>query len=360
MYDNGTTVIGDYTFIYSGHSSTDKTHSAHGVAVCLNKQATTAWKNLGSIWEAINERIVMVRLACKPINVTVIAVYAPVNPKNQQMASTTTDPFYTDLQSTLDKVPRSDMVLIIGDFNARIGMQQHTTSRTVVGPHAVDTINNNGERLIDFCSLNNLVISNTFFQHKPIHQKSWMHPGRKTWHMLDYTLVNKQFRTSVEDVRVHRTAAGAIGTDHHLLRIKLKFHLKSRRKVIKSQPLRIDRKKLKNEQHKLAFQAQLNNRPQQQHTSTTSTIDDKYNAFVDYVRQASRASFQDDQAGRKYKEWLTDEILDLVDKKAKAFLDWQNFRDTRLESKYRTSYRLLRNLAKKKIEARQVEYWDEL
>lgn len=186
-----------------------------------------------------------------------------------------------------------------------------------------------------------------------------MHPESKTWHMSHYTLVNKQFRTSVEDVRLHLTTAGAIGTDHHLVRIKLKFHLKSRRKVIKSQLLRIDRKKFKNEQYKLAFQAQVNNRPQQQHTSSTSAIDNKYNTFVNNVRQASGVIFQNDQVGRKHKEWLTDEILDLVDKKAEAFLNWQNFRSTHLESKHRTSYRLLRSLAKKKIEVRQVEYLDE-
>ncbi|CAF4234070.1 unnamed protein product, partial [Rotaria magnacalcarata] len=172
MYDCGRTTVDDYTLIYSRHSSSDKTRSAHGVAIYLNKQATTAWKNLGSTWEAANERILMVLLACKPINVSGIAVYAPINSKNQQMTSTTSDPFYADLQTTLDKVLKSDMVLIIGDFNARIGVQQHTTSRNVVGPYAVDAINENGERLFDFCSLNNRVISNTFFQHKPIHQKS--------------------------------------------------------------------------------------------------------------------------------------------------------------------------------------------
>ncbi|CAF3715602.1 unnamed protein product [Rotaria socialis] len=359
MYDSGTTTIGEYTFIYSGHSSADKTRSAHGVAIVLNKQATTAWKNLGSTWEAVNERIVMIRLAGKPINVTVIAIYAPINPKNQQQAGSTTDPFYEDLQKKINKVPKCVMLLIIGDFNARVGQEQHRTSSNVVGPHAVDTINDNGEHLVDFCSINNLIMCNTFFQHKPVHQKSWMHPGSKTWHMLDYTLVNKKFRSSVEDVRVHRTATGAIGTDHHLLRIKLKFHLNSRRKIIENQLLRVDRKKLKNEQLKMAFQAHLNKQLQQP-TYSPQTIDQKYTNFVDYVRQTSGSIFQQDGNGRKYKEWLTDEILDVVDRKAKAFLDWQNFRGTSLEAKYRKSYCLLRNLAKKKIEARQVEYWDEL
>ncbi|CAF4559052.1 unnamed protein product [Rotaria sp. Silwood1] len=109
----------------------DKTRSAHGVAIFLNKQAATAWKTLGSTWEAVNERIVMVRLACKPINVTVIAIYAPINPKNQQQVSSTTDPFYADLQATIKKVPKSDMLLIIGDFNARVGQEQHRTSSNV-------------------------------------------------------------------------------------------------------------------------------------------------------------------------------------------------------------------------------------
>ncbi|CAF3935647.1 unnamed protein product [Rotaria sp. Silwood1] len=131
MYDSGTTTIGEYTLIYSGHSSADKTRSAHGVAIFLNKQAATAWKTLGSTWEAVNERIVMVRLACKPINVTVIAIYAPINPKNQQQASSTTDPFYADLQATIKKVPKSDMLLIIGDFNARVGQEQHRTNSNV-------------------------------------------------------------------------------------------------------------------------------------------------------------------------------------------------------------------------------------
>lgn len=69
--------------------------------------------------------------------------------------------------------------------------------------------------------------------------------------------------------------------------------------------------------------------------------------------------FKDDRGGRRHKEWLTDEILSCIDKKAKAFLAWQNTRGTYLESKHRHNYRLLRTLAKKKIEARQVVYWDE-
>ncbi|CAF4499732.1 unnamed protein product [Rotaria sp. Silwood2] len=148
----------------------------------------------------------MVRLHCAPVNVTLLAIYSPVNPNGQQMAINASDRFYADLQRAVNKTPPSDLLLIMGDFNARVGKQQHQTSGNVVGPHAVDHINENGKRLVDFCAANKLIISNTFFQHKGVHQMTWMHPGNKKWHMLDYTLVNRKFRSSVEDVRRPRNS----------------------------------------------------------------------------------------------------------------------------------------------------------
>ena len=199
IYDSGVKMIGDYTLIYSGLPSVNKTRTAHGLAVCLNTEAFRVWKNSGTEWEAANERIIKIRMNCKPVNVTTIAVYAPVNPPTIA-ASQSNDKFYNDLQDTLDKVSSSDMIIFMEDFNARTGSMEHNTSPPTVGPFATDSRTNNGERLVNFCVANNVVISNTFFQHKPVHQKSWMHPRTKKWHTLDYTLVNDKFRSSVEDV----------------------------------------------------------------------------------------------------------------------------------------------------------------
>ena len=67
------------------------------------------------------------------------------------------------------------MIIFMEDFNVRIGSAEHNTSPQTVAPFASDSRTNNGERLVNFCVANNVVISNTFFQHKPVHQKSWMH-----------------------------------------------------------------------------------------------------------------------------------------------------------------------------------------
>ncbi|CAF4901418.1 unnamed protein product [Rotaria socialis] len=188
IYDSGIKSIGDYTLLYSGLPSVNKTRSAHGVAVVLDKRATNNWKQAGSEWQAITERIVKVRLKCTLVNITFVAVYAPVNPCNKTMVDNS-EKFYMDLQEAIDGVPKEDMIVLMGDFNARISQPQHSTTSRIMGPFTVDVQNENGERLIDFCTTNNLVVSNSFFQHKSVHQTSWMHPGTMKWHLLDYTLI---------------------------------------------------------------------------------------------------------------------------------------------------------------------------
>jgi hypothetical protein len=62
------------------------------------------------------------------------------------------------------KVLATNMLLLIGDFNARVGEPQHQTNGDVVDP-----VNDNGQGLINFCSSNNLVITHIFFSRKSIH-----------------------------------------------------------------------------------------------------------------------------------------------------------------------------------------------
>lgn len=121
------------------------------------------------------------------------------------------DKFYSDLQDTINNVSTKDMIIIMGDLNARVGQKQQI-AKSSVGPFTVDVGNDNGTSLTDFCEINNIILSNTFFKHKLAHQASWMHSRNKVWHMIDYTLVNKKFRSSVEDVRMFRRAEERMST----------------------------------------------------------------------------------------------------------------------------------------------------
>ena len=186
--------------------------------ICLKTNVDHSAQNLSNISQKW-QRIIIARLHCHPIPITLVSIYAPINPPpGQTTASDNADAFCIDLQRTINKTPRKDILLVMSDFNARVNKQQHLSTSSVMAIHAVDDLNENGQRLIEFCSHNNLIIANTFFEHKVIHKMSWMHPGNNKWYMLDYTLVNRKFRSTIEGVRVHRTAAEVIGTDHHLIR----------------------------------------------------------------------------------------------------------------------------------------------
>ena len=151
IYDSGIKQINDHTMIFSGLPGSIRTKKAHGVAVCLDKATSHIWQQSGAEWEAISERIVKIRMNCTPVNLTVIVVYSPVNPTNKTTAIAN-DKFYSELQQAIDKVSTSDMVILMGDFNARVGQDEHFTSPHTVGPFTTDICNENGKKIIRFLS----------------------------------------------------------------------------------------------------------------------------------------------------------------------------------------------------------------
>ena len=91
----------------------------------------------------------------KPFNITVIQLYAPTS--NAEEA----EQFYEDLQDLLELTPKKDALLIIGDWNAKVGSQDIPG---VTGKFGLGEQNEAGQRLTEFCQENTLVIANTLFQ----------------------------------------------------------------------------------------------------------------------------------------------------------------------------------------------------
>ena len=104
-----------------------------------------------------NDRMISVRFRGKPFNITVMKVYAPTS--NTEEAEV--ERFYEDLQDLLELTPKKNVLFIIGDWNAKIGSQE-TPGVTVKFGHGIRNVA--GQRLIEFCQENALVITNTLFQ----------------------------------------------------------------------------------------------------------------------------------------------------------------------------------------------------
>ena len=99
--------------------------------------------------------MISVHFQGKPFNIIVIQVYAPTS--NGEEAKV--ERFYEDLQDLLELTPKTDILFIIGYWNAKVGSQEipGVTGKFGLGIWT-------GQRLIEFCQENTLVIANTLFQ----------------------------------------------------------------------------------------------------------------------------------------------------------------------------------------------------
>ena len=101
--------------------------------------------------------MISVRFKGKPLNITVIQVYAPTS--NAEEAEV--EWFYEDLQDLLELTPEKGVLFIIGDWNVKVGNQEIPG---VMGKFGLGVQNEAGQRLIEFCQQNALIIANTLFQ----------------------------------------------------------------------------------------------------------------------------------------------------------------------------------------------------
>ena len=101
--------------------------------------------------------MISVRFQGKPFSITVIQVYALTNNAEEPEVEW----FYEDLKDLLELTPKKNVLFIMGDWNAKVG---HQETPGVTGKLGLGIQNEAGQRLIEFCQENALVITNTLFQ----------------------------------------------------------------------------------------------------------------------------------------------------------------------------------------------------
>ena len=134
----------DQYIYYCGQESLRR----NGVAIIVNKRVRNAV--LGCNLK--NDRMISVHFQGKPFSITVVQVYFPTS--NAEEAEV--EWFYEDLQDLLELTPKKDVLLIIGDQNAKVGSQEIPG---VTGKFGLGVQNEAGQRLIEFCQENALVIT---------------------------------------------------------------------------------------------------------------------------------------------------------------------------------------------------------
>ena len=121
-------------------------------------------------------------------NIMVIQVYAPTS--NAEEAEV--ERFYEDLQELLELTPKKDVLFIIRDWNEKVGSQE---TPGVTGKFGLGVQNEAGQRLIECCQENTLVIANTLFQQHKRRLYMWTPPDGRHQNQIDYILCSQRWRT---------------------------------------------------------------------------------------------------------------------------------------------------------------------
>lgn len=238
--DNGKVNKEDHSIIYSG----GRFHK-NGVGIILRPKAHRA---LMGYWP-ISERVIMAKFKSKPFNLVILQVYAPTCDYSDEDV----DLFYEEIETGLQSVKSTDILIVMGDLNAKVGKGKY---KDIVGDYGLGSRNERGNRLIEFCVQHELMISNTWFQHPKRRLYTWKSPGDSSRNQIDFIMVNKRFRNCIKQVKTYPGAD--IRSDHNPVVGKIKFTLKALKKS-ESKKLHLDLNMLKNGDMKKRFATEVHN-----------------------------------------------------------------------------------------------------
>ena len=191
-------------------------------------------------------------MVAAPFNITIIQVYAPPSGHDDSEVNH----FYQQLQETTDKTPKKDILVVQGDWNAKVGKDAQADWGEVCGPYCNFETNERGLRLLEFATFNNLVLTNTLGPHKPSRRWTWHSPDGKHHNQTDYILVKKRFRSGVNIHRTRSFPGADIGSDHDLVMMTFQVRLKKMRKPNQLR-LRFDLEKQRDSDVACTFQATI-------------------------------------------------------------------------------------------------------
>ena len=156
-----------------------------------------------------------------------------VNALTSNVEEAEIEQFYEDLQDLLELTPKKEVLFLIQDRNAKVGSQEIPG---VTGKFGLGVQNEAGQRLIDFCQENILIIANTLFQQHKRRLYTWTSPDGQHRNQIDYILCSIRWRSSIQSAK---TRPGAdCSSDHEFLIAKFRLKLKKVGKT--TRPFRYD------------------------------------------------------------------------------------------------------------------------
>lgn len=318
--DSGSLNDLDYIFFWSGKPYGEKREA--GVGFAIRKDIVSKMSETPT---PISDRIMTMRLPlAKDNSATLISVYAPTMTHTDEKK----EAFYSQLAYTLRQVPHTDKLILMGDFNARIG-SEYDKWPLVLGKHGIGKCNSNGELLLSLCSEFDLTVTNTMFKQNDDRKTTWMHPRSKHWHMIDFIITRRRDKTDFCITRVMRGAN--CWTDHQMLRSKVAFHLRQKYyKQSSKKPSKLNIAKLKAIDQREGLARDMNDALDKLDVVERSTVDQEWAALQQVVYNTTKTSLG--KPSRRHQDWFDPDdqtLIQLLNKRDQAHQKVLQTRSTR-------------------------------
>ena len=262
---------GKWTLLTSSAWKNSMNSTIGGVGILLSPHAFSCLTSI----EKISSRIVIANFSGNP-STTIISCYSPTNVADENDVIH----FYEQLSSLVRYIPKHNVTIISGDFNAHLGQNEKSPFTMY------KESNRNGEHLEKFLLENGMYCLNSRFRKKEGKLWTHCHPnGSKS--QIDFLLLNKKWINSALNCEAYNTFEG-VSTDHRIVSGTFQLSLRATKKKSLATPP-FDWKQMKYDNHlKERFCLTLNNRFEALINETVSpTTDQQYTAFVKAHKEAA-------------------------------------------------------------------------
>ena len=197
----------------------------------------------------------------------------------------------------------------MGDLNAKVG---NGRVGNTVGPFGLGTKNDRGERFVEFCQENDLVIGNTWFKQHPRRLWRWEMPGDRAKNQIYYICISQRYRNGLLSTITYPGAD--CGTDHvpvvATLRMKLKKLKKPQCKENFDRGLLSSKNEFTEKYQKFV----------EQNREKILTIKESLSLFKAFSGTITKAlnDYIPKHNKKEQKTWITEDIKELFDKRRKA------------------------------------------
>jgi hypothetical protein len=297
-----TTTLEGHKLYFSGREDKHE----HGVGFLVHKDSVNTVMGC----RPVSSRLITIRLRATPFNITIIQAYAPTSDYDDAQV----EDFYDQLQEVVDKTPKKDILVVQGDWNAKIGEDACKNWKRTCGRYCNAQTNERGLRLLEFATYNDLILANTFGQHKTSRRWTWHSPSGEHHNQIDYIMLKSRVQSSVNIAKTRSFPGADIGSDHDLVMMTFRLHLK---KVQKENHTRIkfDLEKLKDPEVAEAFRAMIGGKfaPLTILDANNTDMDTLITTFNKAITETASEILGRHRSVKK--PWVTADVLDLCDKR---------------------------------------------